>query len=214
MKGTLIKVIVIGGGGHAKVVISILKKLSPFSILGYLDVADKGKILGVKYFGNDSILKDIRKKNQRCAAVIGVGNVSLSHPRKDIYKRLKDLQFELPAIISPQAIVNEDVRMGEGTVVMDGAVINSGTTIGQAAIINTHSSIDHDCVIGDFVHIAPGVVLSGGVKIGKNCLVSCGSQVIQSVTIGDNCLIGAGATVVENCIEPGVYLGTPAKRKV
>lgn len=207
------KIVVIGGGGHAKVVIGILKRIRSFKILGYVDPRDNGEILGVPYLGADSVLAQIRKKYPKCSVAIGVGSVSVSEQREKIYNKIRLLGFKMPAVISPEAIVNENVSVGEGTVIVDGAVVNPGTTIGQCTIINTNSSVDHDSIIGDFVHIAPGVTVSGGVKVGKNSFLSVGSSVIQYKTIGANCMIGAGATVVKDCLEAGTYLGTPARLK-
>ena len=206
-------VVVIGGGGHAKSVISVLKKIKSLTIIGYVDLQDKGNILGVKYLGTDSQLPKILKKRPSCGAVIGVGSIKISDKREKIIAMLASLGFRLPPIISPTSIINEDVSIGDGTVIMDGAIINSGTTLGQGVIINTGSLIDHDCYVGDFVHICPGVVLSGGVRVGKNSFLGIASTVSEYKNIGEGCLVGAGAVVTEDCLHPGVYLGIPARRK-
>ena len=207
------KVIVIGGGGHAKVIISILKKIKRFNTIGYLDTADKGRILGVKYLGDDKRLGEIKNRYGRCAAVIGIGTVAISDKRHKIKEKLESLGYALPAVVSPDAVVNEDVEIGEGAVIHDGAVINSGSCIGVCAIINTGSSVDHDCWIGDFVHIAPGAVLCGGVRVGDNSLIGAGATVIPYKKICRDSLIGAGAVVINDCDAPGVYMGIPAKKR-
>lgn len=207
------KIVVVGGGGHAKVVISLLKKLKRFDILGYVDFEDMGFILGVSYLGSDERLVRIKERYPMCAAAIGVGCVEIRDRRMRIKEKLESLGFDLPVLISPHAIVNEGVEIGRGTVVMDGVVIQAGTVIGEAAIINTRSSIDHDCRIGDFVHMAPGATLSGGVVVGRNALIGVGATVIQNKTICEDCFIGAGATIVEDCLTPGIFLGTPARIK-
>ena len=207
------RIVVVGGGGHAKVIISILKKSKECEIIGYTDLVDRGAILRVQYLGTDAVLPDVLKKNTGCEGVIGIGSVGVNDIRKKIYEKLHNMGFELPFVLSSKAIINEDVSIGDATVVMDGVVVNSGTVIGTAAILNTSSTIDHDCIIGDFVHVAPGVTLSGGVKVGDNSLIGTGANVIQSCTICANSLVGAGATVIENIVNPGVYLGTPARRK-
>jgi sugar O-acyltransferase (sialic acid O-acetyltransferase NeuD family) len=205
------KIIVIGGGGHAKVVISVLNKLKKFELLGYTDRVNNGRILGAKYLGNDSVLPAIKKKHPTCEAVIGVGNVKISDLREKIDHQLEKLKFKLPALVSPTAIVNRDVDVGEGTVIMDGVVIQPGTKIGACAIINTGALIDHDCSVGDYVHVAPGAVLCGGVQVGRGSLVGAGSTVIQYKKVGKDCLIGAGSTVIRDCLKPGTYFGLPAK---
>jgi len=206
------KIVIIGGGGHAKVLISVLKRIQEFAILGYTDRKDNGTILGIPYLGTDHGLNVILSSNPSCSAAIGIGGVRISERRKEIVKELESIGFDLPPITSRSAIVNECVEIGKGTVVFDGAVINTGTVIGRYSILNTNSTVDHDCHIGDYVHIAPGVTISGDVRIGNNSLIGAGATIIQGITIADNCLIGAGAVVVDDCLTPGTYVGVPARR--
>lgn len=206
------KIVVVGGGGHAKVIISILKKLDKHTIFGYTDKIDKGNILEIPYLGNDNILENLANKKNIKNVVIGVGQIASNTTRLSIYNKLSDLGFSFPTIISPNATINEEVSIGKGTVVMDGVVINSGSEIGNFSIINTNSSIDHDCRIGNFVHIAPGVTLSGGVSVGDYTFIGAGSVVIQNISIKGHCKIGAGAVVNKDIITKGTYIGKPAKK--
>jgi sugar O-acyltransferase (sialic acid O-acetyltransferase NeuD family) len=205
------EIVVVGGGGHAKVLISILKKAG-YAIEGYTDNEDHGVILGVPYLGNDGILRDIVRKTPALNAIIGIGKVDASPLRLSLQNEIGALGFDFPAICSPHAIINEAVSLGAGTAVLDGVVVNSGTDIGRACILNTRSTVEHDCLIGENVHIAPGVTISGGVTIGDNCMVGIGTNVIQSIRICAGCLIGAGSTVVKDIALPGIYVGNPAKR--
>ncbi len=206
-------IVVIGGGGHAKVIISIIKKMNDFRIIGYTDPDNRGNILGVEYLGGDDLLRQVIKDHPFAAAVIGVGMLKNSdvRKRKQLFDLANSLGLKLPPIISPDAIVNEGVKIGDGTVVMDGAVINSGSEIGAGVILNTNCSVDHDCNISDFAHIAPGATLSGGVTVGENILVGAGATVIEYKSIADNVIIGAGSVVVEDTIESGTYFGNPAR---
>lgn len=206
------KIIIIGGGGHAKVLISILKRINIYEIVGYTDINNKDKILGVRYLGNDSCLSELFRKGVK-NAVLGLGHLKKNKLRKRILMEIQNLNFKFPKIISNTATINEEVEIGCGTVVMDGAIINSGTKIGKFCIINTKSSIDHDCIIGDHTHIAPGVTLSGGVNIGNNVLICAGATIIQNKIIVEGTTVGAGATVINNIDEIGVYIGVPAKRQ-
>ena len=205
-------IIVIGGGGHAKVLIGILKKSGAYELVGYTDVRDVGKLLGVPYLGTDSVLEQMSARIPDCCVAVGVGKVELNKNRLKIVDRVLGLGFRLPAVLSPHAVVNEDVKIGDGTVVFDGAVINPGARIGRASIINTNSTVEHDCVIGDNVHIAPGANLSGGVHVGTNCIIGTGASVVQYVSICDDCLIGAGAAVSRDIREPGTYVGNPVRK--
>lgn len=205
------KIVVIGGGGHAKVLISIVKRLENFEIIGYTDMQDNGRILGIPYLGNDDELTKLVEKGIK-KAVFGIGQIKNYEIRRKIVLKVKSLGFNFPPICAPSAIINEGVLLGEGVVVMDGAVINSGTKIGDFSIVNTNASVDHDCEIEEFVHIAPGVTLSGDVHVHRFTLVGTGAAVIQGITIGEGCVIGAGSAVMRNCASNGLYIGSPAKR--
>lgn len=205
------RMVVIGGGGHAKVLICVLKK-SGYDIAGYTDRQDKGLILGAPYLGDDGILAEMIRKDAGCRAVIGIGKIDTSDLRFRLQNELLALGYGFPPVVSPHAVVNEEVRLGAGTAVLDGVVVNSGSHIGRACIINTNSTVEHDCRIGDNVHIAPGATLSGGVVIGANSMIGTGTTVIQGVAIGADCLVGAGSTVVKDITTPGIYAGSPARK--
>ena len=204
------KIVVIGGGGHAKSVISILKKIKEFEIIGYVDISGRGRVLGIPYLGKDNILGKLFKGGCQ-SAVMGIGNVVITAKRSEMLEKIEKLGYKLPSIVSPSAIVNEDVKIKAGTVVLDRVVLCSGVRVGKGVILNTGSLIDHDCSIGDFVHVAPGAVLSGGVKIGAGSILGIGCRIIQDVTVEKNCLIAAGAVVVKDCRKLGTYMGVPAK---
>jgi sugar O-acyltransferase (sialic acid O-acetyltransferase NeuD family) len=204
------EIIVIGGGGHAKVLISILKKAG-YRIIGYTDKTDRGLVLGIGYLGDDTILRGFASSS-RPDAVIGIGKTDASPSRLGMQRALHASGFAFPVICSPQAVLNEDVVVGAGTVLMDRVVVNSGAVIGEASILNTASTVEHDCRIGDNVHVASGATLAGGVTVGDHCMIGMGCNVIQSISIGPGCIIGAGATVVRDISVPGTYVGSPAKQ--
>ncbi|MDY0108484.1 MAG: NeuD/PglB/VioB family sugar acetyltransferase [Candidatus Krumholzibacteria bacterium] len=205
------RIVVIGGGGHAKVLVSILQKTG-YDIAGYTDRVDRGELLGVSYLGGDDRLAEIIAREPRCRAALGIGKLDTGAGRLELLTRLSGLGFSLPPIVSCHGVVNRDVALGDGTVVFDGAVVNSGARIGAAGILNTHCTVEHDCELGDDVHVAPGVVLCGGVRVGDHCLIGTGACVIQGVRIGPRVLVGAGAVVVADLARPGVYVGNPARR--
>lgn len=202
------ELVVVGGGGHAKVLMSVLKKCG-YRVRGYTDREDRGSILGVPYLGKDDALSEIARTCGQ--AIVGVGKIDASPLRLSLQKRMEALGFAFPVICSPHAVVNEEVSLGAGTAVFDGVVISSGASIGRACIINTSSTVEHDCRIGENVHIAPGATLGGGVSIGDNCMVGAGVNVIELIKVCEGCLIGAGATVVKDISIKGTYVGSPAK---
>ncbi len=205
-------IVVIGGGGHAKVVLSILHKLGKYQILGYTDLRDNGVLLGADYLGSDQELTSMAAERTSLNAVLAIGQVGLGKARQELQTRLQSLSLSFPSIVSPNALLNEEVRIGAGVTVMDGVVINSGASIGQGAIVNTNSTVEHDVRIDDWVHIAPGVTISGGVTIGRFSMIGVGATVIEGKQIASECIVGAGATVVNDLTEPGVYVGSPARR--
>jgi sugar O-acyltransferase (sialic acid O-acetyltransferase NeuD family) len=211
MAGDARGLVVVGGGGHAKVLLAVLRKLSR-DVIGYTDAHDKGAILGAPYLGDDSVLADLVNRRPGAVIALGVGKVDASPARLSLLETALALGYAAPAIVSPHAVVNEQVALGDGTVVFDGAVVNSGTQTGRACIVNTNSTVEHDCRLGDNVHVASGATVCGGVSIGRHSLIGAGATIIQGVTVSAGCLVGAGAIVVHDLPSPGVYLGAPAAR--
>ena len=205
------EIVVIGGGGHAKVLICVLKKTG-WNVLGYTDPENRGEILGAPYLGGDDTLAALLAAHPACRAIVGVGTITAGDGRLRLQRAAETLGFEFAVVVSPQAVVNEEVTLGRGTVVFDGVVVNSGTIVGECCILNTNTTVEHDCRLGDNVHVAPGATVSGGVTIGDNCLVGVGAGILQGVTICPGCLIGMGAAVVAGIAEPGAYAGVPARR--
>ncbi|MCF6296436.1 MAG: acetyltransferase [Flavobacteriaceae bacterium] len=205
------KIAIIGGGGHAKVVASIILKLNKYEIIGYIDTNKKEDFLGLTYLGNDDDFIKLYKNKIEFVA-LGIGQIETSKIRKTIVAKYENSNFKFPTIISPTAIINKNVKIGNGTVVMDGVVVNVDSNIGDYSIINTNSTIEHDCKIGNYVHVAPGVTLSGEVKIEDNCLIGTGSNIIQGTTITSEVVLGAGSTVHKNIALSGVYVGNPTRK--
>ncbi len=205
-------IVVIGGGGHARVVVSILHKLRQYEVLGYTDLRDCGTLLGAPYIGGDLEISKVTRASRKTHAVMAVGQIGLGKWRHDIWSRLAPMQFVFPNVISPNAIVNEGVTIESGVVIMDGAIINTGAKLGIGVIANTHATIEHGVTLEDWVHVAPGATISGDVTVGRYSLIGAGATVIEGKTIAPEIIVGAGATVVEDLVEPGIYVGTPARR--
>ena len=206
------EIVAVGGGGHAKVVLGILRKLQRYHVLGYTDLNDLGHFQKAPYLGSDKELAALATSREKLQAVLAVGQVGLGKKRHEIWTRLSALAIRFPLIVSPDAVVNEDVSAGEATVVMDGVVINCGAVIGKGVIVNTNSTVEHDVVIADWVHVAPGVTISGNTTIGRFSMIGAGATIIEGINVAEACMVGAGATVVHDLVEPGVYVGCPARR--
>ena len=207
------KIVLIGGGGHCRVIIDAIVNSGGYDVEGIVDpkLETDSKILGFPVLGDDDILLDLYKNGVR-NAFVSVGSIGNCELRKILYKEIKNIGFNMPVVVHPKAVVARDVKIGEGTFVAASATVNPGTKIGKNVIINTSSSIDHDCVIGDFVHIAPGAILSGGIRVGSQTHIGTGANVIQCINIGKKCMIGAGLTLRDDLRDGQSYIkpGTEA----
>lgn len=206
------EIVVIGGGGHARVVITILRKLRRYTVKGFTDPQKNGSLLGVPFLGSDDELAKLAGESSPLNAVLAVGQIGLGRTRAEIWQRVALPGLAFPSIVSPAAIVNEEVQIGDAVVVMDGAVINTGAKLGTGVIANTHCTVEHDVQLGDWVHVAPGATISGGVSVGAFSMIGVGATIIEGRTVAGDIIIGAGATVVHDLAEPGTYVGTPARR--
>ncbi len=192
------KIIVIGASGHGKVVAEIAE-LTGFEVEFWDDDTTK-TIKGYSISNRKS--ENLVEKN----LVIAIGNNKI---REKISVDYPNIIFT--TLIHPQAIRSSSSQIGAGSVVMAGACINVGTTIGNHCIINTGAVVDHDCVIDNFVHISPNATLCGNVEIGKSSWVGAGSTIIQQVKIGENVIIGAGSVVIKNVPDNSIVVGNPGR---
>jgi sugar O-acyltransferase (sialic acid O-acetyltransferase NeuD family) len=205
--------VLVGGGGHAKVVAGVVaRQRDRFTTIGYTDSANHGPLLTLQHLGTDEALPALALRHPGLCAAITVGFVRHPSPRRGIGERLRQLGIAMPAIVSTEALVEAGVSLGDGTQVLDRVVVNPGATVGAGAILNTACVIEHDVHVGDYSHVAPGAVVSGGAVIGADVLVGANATVIQGVSICDFCIIGAGAVVTRSLERAGTYVGAPARR--
>ncbi len=202
-------VLVYGAGGHAKVVIDILERSDDCEVIGVLDDSQEpacATFLGYPVMGGMAWLEAQRPET---GLVLAVGD---NMNRRRLAKKLRHLELTPVVAIHPTAQIGRDVTIGEGTVVVAGAVVNPGATVGRYCIVNTGATIDHECIIGDYTHICPGVHLSGNVRVGNCTFIGIGASVIQNITIGDEVTVGAGAAVIRDIPAASTVVGVPARR--
>jgi len=168
------KILLIGGGGHAKSVIDVIEQEGKFEIAGIIEkfAGESKPILGYELIGTDDDLPALRKHYKY--AIVTVGQIESAKLRIKLYTRLKELGFTLPAIISPLAYVSKHATLGEGTVVMHHALINAQAKVGNNCIINSKALIEHDAVVEDHCHISTGAILNGGVSLKAESFVGSG----------------------------------------
>jgi len=203
------KVVIIGGGPHAKVIIDILQQVShQYEIVGYVSLYNDGELLGVPYLGDDSVWLSLKSEGINYFTV-AVGDNRI---RKKLFEKLVAVGLQPLTLISPAAYVSPSATIGQGVVVMPGAVINTCVEVGQNVIVNTRASIDHDCIISSHTHIAPGTTLAGSVFVGEGSFLGTGSSVIPEIRIEEWVTIGAGSVVISNISSNVTVVGVPAKK--
>jgi len=211
----VIPIIGIGAGGHAKVVIEILRLVGGYDLVGLLDADSKrrgSEVLGVPVLGGDALITEMYDKGVR-TAFIGVGMVQNFEPRRRLYDQLRQGGFEIANAAHPRAIISPTATIGIGPTIMAGAVINADAKVGNNVIINTGAIIEHDCVIGNHVHVATGARLAGSVNVGEGAHVGIGATIREGIRIGQGSVVGAGAVVVHDVPDDVLVLGVPAKIK-
>lgn len=186
-----------GASGHAKVVMDIVQKA--YYVVPFLidDNPEVNELAGLKVVHSAEGLSPI---------FVTIGDCQI---RKRIVEKLGEREYL--TVIHPATIKAESVKLGYGTVVMAGAILNPFASVGNHCIINTGALIDHDCIIHDFVHIAPHSTLCGEVEIGEGTWVGAGTTIKQGIHIGRNCFIGAGAVVVKDIPDDSLCYGNPAR---
>lgn len=202
------EVIIIGAGGHAKVIIDILNGCGNYRIAGCIDkVSRGGKVLDYPVLGDDSILPEVLNSGIR-NAFVAIGDNRL---RKRVFEYTKSIGFNIINVVSQYTCISTTVKLGEGIAIMPGVVVNAEAVINSNAIINTGATIDHECIIGENVHIAPGCNLAGNVLVEEGAFLGVGCRVIPKKKIGAWSIVGAGAVVIDDIISNSISVGVPAK---
>ena len=201
-------VVIIGAGGHGKVIADIIIK-SGDNLLGFLD---DNIPVGTKIIKNYKTLGKIREctflqqYNRKLYFAIAIGD---NYIRKNIYERYT---LNYYTAIHPSSVIGMEVTIGDGTVIMANACISPNTKIGKCCIVNTGAIIEHDNEIGNYVHVSPNATLCGTVNVGDFTHIGAGATIKNNINITEDCIIGAGAVVVKDILEKGTYVGVPARR--
>ena len=207
------RVIGLGAGGHAKVVIEILRAQNDIELVGLLDASPllKGKnVLGVPVLGPDESLLELVKQGIG-HFFVGLAGARNTAPRRREYDFAAGLGMQAVHAIHSSATISESARFGPGVTIMAGAIVNAEASLGADVIVNSGAIVEHDCSIGDHVHIATGARLTGGVRVDAMAHIGAGAVVRQMITIGPGAVVGAGAVVIRDVAPDTVVAGVPAR---
>jgi sugar O-acyltransferase (sialic acid O-acetyltransferase NeuD family) len=204
------KLILIGGGGHAKACVDVINSTDKFHIVGYFDKIQTIEAkFDIPYLGDDS---NIDKYVNDVAFLVTVGQIESANIRIRLYEYLSSIKAELATVISKHAIVSEFANIGNGTIIMHSAIIQSNVTIGNNCIINDRALIEHDVEIGNHCHISTGSILNGAVKVGNSTFIGSGAIIKNGLEIGDNATIGFGSLIKENIQNSQTWVGSLSKQ--
>lgn len=187
--------LLVGGGGHCHSCIDVIESANFYQIAGVVQPKMSSElIMGYWVIGSDDDLPQLLKKSK--LALITVGQIKTPEVRIRLFDLLKQLGAELPVIISPRAYCSMHAVVGEGSIIMHGAVVNAGAQIGNNCIVNTQALVEHGVKIDDHCHISTGVRVNGNVTIGKGSFVGSGAVIKEGIRVGENVIIGAGQVVL------------------
>ena len=184
-------IVLIGGGGHCISVIDVIENENKFSILGILDSNCKeNNLLGYNRLGGDNLIPEL--VNENTYFLITVGQIKSYSIRKNISKILIENNAKLATVISSLAYVSKHTQIGEGTIIMNHAVVNAKSRIGKNCIINTKANIEHGVSIGEFCHISTCAVVNGDSVIGSGTFIGSNATISNGISIKENSIISAG----------------------
>lgn len=201
------RLLVVGAGGHAKVVIEVARAAG-WTPIAAVDPHRKGDVLGVPVQGTDDDIAALWASGTIDSVVIAIGDNRL---RQTLATRARALGCQTASLVHPAAQLSPTARTGEGVVVMAGAIVNADVTIGHDCIVNTGAVVEHDCVLADGVHAAPRSVMGGSCRIGRATLFGIGATARPGTTIGAYAIVAAGAVVVSDVPDHAEVAGVPAR---
>jgi sugar O-acyltransferase (sialic acid O-acetyltransferase NeuD family) len=208
------KLLLIGAGGHCKVVVDLLLRSKEYDVVGIVDLKERigDNISGIQVVGTDSDLPAFYKKGIKYC-FISIGSIGDPDLRVKSFNSAQKIGFEFPNLIHPSALISSQATMGCGNYIAPKVVINAGSQIANNCIINTGTIVEHDCKVGNFVNLCPGSLLSGRVHIGDYSHIGTGSIVSHGLIIGTRVIIGVGSVVVKNMPNSVISYGNPCKER-
>ena len=207
------KLIGLGAGGHAKVLIEALRERDEWVLVGLLDSNPKlahQSLLGVPVLGGDDLMPQLFSQGVS-HFFVGVGSASGTSDRQRLFHLAVSHALQAVSIVHPRAWVSPSAEISRGTCILAGAIVNADARVGENVILNSAAVVEHDCHISAHAHVATGACLAGGVFVGEGSHIGVGAVVRQGIRIGRNSVVGAGAVVVADVPDNVVVAGVPAR---
>lgn len=208
-----IRCILLGAGGHARVLVDALRAAGGVELAGVLDsgVQTPGtSVLGVPVLGGDELLDGMKARGVS-TFVVSVGSVGDASVRRRLFELGRQRGLKPLTVRHPAAVVSNAARVAEGCQLLASCIVNVGSVLGENVIINSGAIVEHDCEIGAHAHVASGAVLAGGVRVGTGAHIGVGATVRQGISIGAGAIVGAGAAVVKDVAAQTMVVGVPAR---
>jgi len=192
-------ILLLGAGGHARACIDVIEREGRFTVEGLIGRPEEvgTRVLGYPVVGTEADLSALA--SERKYALIAVGQLTTPDQRIRLFELARAYEYTLPVIISPHAHVSRHASLAVGTIVMHGAVVNAGATVGRNCILNSLSLVEHDAVIADHCHISTAAAINGSVRVASGTFVGSHSCVRHGISIGERCVIGMGQRVLADC---------------
>lgn len=206
------RLFLIGGGGHCKAAIDVIEADNRFIIGGIFEraLAQRGDVLGYPVIGTDRDLPNFVATYT--AMLVTIGQIKSPDSRRNAFNAAIQSGASLPVITSPRAYVSRHATVGDGTLVMHGAVVNAAATVGQNCILNSLSLVEHGARIGDHCHIATGARVNGDVTVKEGCFIGSGAILKNGITIGKDSVIGAGCVIQHDLPDATLIKHTPVRQ--
>jgi UDP-perosamine 4-acetyltransferase len=203
-------VIIVGAGGHGRVVLDILRAAGKYTVAGFIDANQDlhgSEIAGLQVLGNLNLLPKLKARGV-AGAIVAVGD---NRVRRSYAQKLAAAGLTLVNAVHPSAVISPTAVLGENVVVAAGVIICTEARVGDSAILNTAAAIDHECEIGEAVHLAPGARLAGRVWVGEGAFIGIGANILPCLRVGEHAIVGGGSLVRREVPAGATVVGVPAR---